>query len=279
MNAFAIHADETKRDAARWSLSAILIVALHVALIALGVAWARTHVTPGVALPTIMIDMSPVSASPEPQQIDVAPGSQMQEADAPSAPPPEPMVQAPPEPIAPTPLQEKPEVQAPPEQKPQPVPAKVEPLKVTPKPPKQQVKPKPVQAQAKKPSERTPAPRTSAPASAATRASPSASMAGSAAAAALPSYRQMLVSHLQRFKQYPAALKSAGVAGTSTLSFTVTRNGGVSGVRLSGSSGNAALDAETMAMIRRAQPLPAFLPGMTQSSLSFSVPVRFSVAN
>ena len=279
MNAFAIHADETKRDAARWSLSAILIVALHVALIALSVAWARTHVTPGVALPTIMIDMSPVAASPVPQQMEVATGPQMQEADAPSDPPPEPMVQTPPEPIAPTPLQEKPEVQAPPEQK-QIVPAKVEAAKVTPKPPKQQVKPKPVQAQVKKPSERTPAPRTSAPASAATRASQSASMAGSAAAAAaLPSYRQMLVSHLQRFKQYPAALKSAGVAGTSTLSFTVTRNGGVSGARLSGSSGNAALDAETMAMIRRAQPLPAFLPGMTQSSLSFSVPVRFSVAN
>jgi protein TonB len=30
-----------------------------------------------------------------------------------------------------------------------------------------------------------------------------------------------------------------------------------------------------MAMIRRAQPLPSFPPEMTQSSASFTVPVRF----
>lgn len=276
MTAFAIHAFDARRDAARWGLSAMLIVALHVALIALGIAWARTHVTPGVATPAILIDMSPVSASPEPQQMDVAPGPQMTEADAPSAPPPEPVTQALPEQIAPTPLQEKPEVIAPPEPTPQPTPQKPEPAKITPEPPKPQLKPKPVQ-QVKKQSERPPAPRTSAPASAATRAPQAAAMAGAAAAAALPSYRQMLAAHLQRFKQYPAAAKSAGVTGTAMLSFTVTRSGGVSGARLSGSSGNAALDAETMAMIRRAQPLPAFLPAMTQSSLSFSVPVRFSV--
>ena len=46
---------------------------------------------------------------------------------------------------------------------------------------------------------------------------------------------------------------------------------------LARSSGHAALDAETMAMIRRAQPLPAFPPEMRQSSLSFTVPVRFAI--
>lgn len=279
MNAYALHAGDRRGDATRWSLSAILIVALHAALIAAAILWARTSTTPGVSVPTILIDMSPASASPEPQQMDVAPGPQMEEADAPAAPPPEPVTQAPPEQIAPTPLQEKPEVVAPPEQKPQPTPPKPEPNKVTPEPPKPQVKPKPVQAQPKKQSERPPAPRTSAAPSAEKRAPQAAAMAGAAAAAALPSYRQMLAAHLQRFKQYPAAAKSAGITGTAMLSFTVTRSGGVGGARLSGSSGNAALDAETMAMIRRAQPLPAFLPQMTQASLSFTVPVRFSLGN
>ncbi len=281
MNAFAIHAGDERREAARWSLSAILIVMLHAGLIALAVLWTRNDAPPGESLPTISIDMSPVSASPEPQQADLAPGPQMQEADEPTPPPPpEDVVKAPPEQIAPTPLQEKPEVQAAPEEKPEPTPPKPEPAKVAPEPPKPQVKPKPVEKQVKKPSDRPPAPRTSAAPAAEKRAPQAAAMAGAAAAAAaLPSYRQMLAAHLQRFKEYPAAAKSSGVTGTSMLSFTVTRSGGVSGARLSGSSGNAALDAETMAMIRRAQPLPAFLPQMTQSSLSFTVPVRFSLGN
>jgi protein TonB len=278
VTAFAIHAGQERRGAVRWSLSAILIVALHGALLAFGLAWPRPTNTPGAAVPTILIDMSPVSAAPEPQQVDVAPGPQMTEADAPSAPP-EQAVQAAPKLIAPTPLQDKPEVEAPPEQMPQPTPekwsAQPEPAKPMPKPP---VKPKPVQP-VKKPSERPPAPRTSAAPSAATRAPQAAAMAGAAAAAALPTYRQILAAHLQRFKQYPAAAKSSGISGTAMLTFTVTRSGGVSGARLSASSGHAALDAETMAMIRRAQPLPAFLPQMTQSSLSFTVPVRFSLGN
>ena len=61
------------------------------------------------------------------------------------------------------------------------------------------------------------------------------------------------------------------------LSFTVSRTGGVLSARLAKSSGSSALDGETMAMIRRAQPLPSFPPEMTQSSASFTVPVRFFI--
>ena len=61
------------------------------------------------------------------------------------------------------------------------------------------------------------------------------------------------------------------------LSFTVGRGGQVLRASLSRSSGHAELDAETLAMIRRAQPLPAFPPEMAQSSLSFTVPIRFAI--
>jgi protein TonB len=47
--------------------------------------------------------------------------------------------------------------------------------------------------------------------------------------------------------------------------------------RLARSSGHADLDAETMAMIRRAQPLPAFPHDIPQASMSFTVPVRFAI--
>lgn len=57
--------------------------------------------------------------------------------------------------------------------------------------------------------------------------------------------------------------------------FTVSRGGGVSGVRVSRSSGNPALDNEALATIRRAQPLPPIPPEVPQSSLTFPVPFSF----
>jgi protein TonB len=141
------------------------------------------------------------------------------------------------------------------------------------------VKPKPVRPEVKKkPSEAPAAPRTTAAPRADLQArAASAAAAGAAAAAALPSYRDRLAAHLQRFKEYPSEAKAAGRTGVATISFTVSRNGQVLSSRLSGSSGVPALDAETMAMIRRAQPLPAFPPEITQASMSFNVPIRYSL--
>ncbi|MDB5501125.1 MAG: TonB-like [Tardiphaga sp.] len=285
-NAFALHAP-TDRAALRWTGSAVVIVAVHAGLIAAGIAWYRSHPPAGADIPAIMVDMAPASAAPQVQPQDAAPGPEMQQADAPSEPPPpEPMQQAvAEEPIAPTPLMEKPEVQAPPEQKIEPAPPPPEPAKLEPEPPKPVAKPvppkpKPVHAEVKKkPSETPPAPRTTAaPRAERQAAAASAATAGAAAAAAaLPSYRDRLAAHLQRYKEYPSEARTAGQQGVAMLSFTVSRSGQVLGSRLAGSSGVPALDAETMAMIRRAQPLPSFPPEMTQASLSFTVPVRFSI--
>ena len=46
---------------------------------------------------------------------------------------------------------------------------------------------------------------------------------------------------------------------------------------LGGSSGHSALDAETLAMVRRAQPFPAFPADMKQASMPFSAPVAFYI--
>jgi protein TonB len=288
VNAHALHVP-TDNAGLRWTFSAAVILALHAALIAAGIGWYRQPPPTGVEMPAIMIDMAPVSAAPETQPMDVAPGPEMQQADEPTPPPtPEPMAQAPvEEQIAPTPPVEKPEVEAPPERKAEPAPPPPEPApepaKVVPEPPQAKPvppKPKPVRVEAKKkPSETPPAPRTSAPPRAERqgRAAAAATAGAAAAAAALPSYRDRLAAHLQRYKQYPESAKSAGKQGVAMLSFTVGRSGQVLGARLAGSSGVSELDAETMAMIRRAQPLPAFPPEMTQASLSFTVPVRFSI--
>ena len=104
-----------------------------------------------------------------------------------------------------------------------------------------------------------------------------AAMSAGATAAAIASYNQLVAAHLQRFKQYPPEAKAAGQQGIARLSFNLGRAGQVLGSRLAGSSGHAALDGETLAMVRRAQPFPAFPPEMKQGSMGFNVPVQFSI--
>jgi periplasmic protein TonB len=276
MNAFVLHDVGDQSGALRWGASAAAIVALHAALLALGLAWYTQHPPPGITMPAIMVDMAPASSSPQPTPMDLAPGPVMQQADA--SPPPEPAKQEPvQEPIAPTPLQEKPEVEAPPEQKTQPTPPKPEPAKIVPEPKPAAVKPSVVRVEAKKPTEAPPAPRTTAAPRAERQAPAASAISAGASAAAIASYNQLVAAHLQRFKQYPPGAKAAGEQGTSRLSFSLGRGGQVLGSRLAGSSGHAALDGETLAMVRRAQPFPGFPPEMKQGSMSFNVPVQFSI--
>ena len=247
MNTLVLHGPPDISDVRRWGLAAALVVATHVALVAGFILY--TPSTPdaiGTASEPIMLDLESAPQTPEPVQQDIAPGPQMQEAEPP-APEPEKQPEVVEEQIPPTPLQEKAEIVAPPE-KPKPAP---EPVKK---------KPKPVVEKPKKPTE-NPAPQTTA--------------TPRAAQAARASDNGILSAHLQRYKQYPSGAKAAGEQGVAMLSFTVSRTGGVLSARIAKSSGSAALDAETMAMIRRAQPLPSFPPEMTQSSASFTVPVRF----
>jgi protein TonB len=274
MNAFVLHDVSDQAVVRRWGVSSMVIVAAHAALIALFMTSYTQRPTPGIDLPAITLDMAPVTSSPQPTPMDLAPGPVMQQADAspPEETAPQKTVM---EEIVPTPPQERPEVAAPLERKPQPTPPKPEPAKIVPERKPTPVKPKVVRAEAKKPSEAPPAPRTTA-APRAERQAPAAS-AVSAGAAAVASYRQLVAAHLQRFKQYPPGAKAAGQQGVARVSFTLGRDGQVTASGLSGSSGHAALDAETVAMVRRAQPFPTFPPDVKQASLSFSAPVQFSI--
>lgn len=245
MNTLVLHGPPDQADVRRWALSAVLVVAVHVGAIAAGIGWYTPPDVLGTASDPIMLDLESAPATPEPQQLDLAPGPQMQEAEPPP-PEPEKPQEVVEDQVPPTPVQEKAEVVAPPEKKEKPKPI-------------DKPKPKPID-RPKKPTE-APAPRTTA--------TPQASQA------ARVNYNGLLSAHLQRYKQYPSGAKAAGEQGVAMLSFTVSRNGQVLNARLAKSSGSSALDGETMSMIRRAQPLPSFPAEMTQSSASFTVPVRF----
>ncbi|MEH2543435.1 protein TonB [Bradyrhizobium sp. AZCC 2262] len=271
MNAFALHDVSDQAVIRRWSVSAMAIVAAHAALIALAMNWYTQRPEPGVAMPAIMVDLAPITSSPEAAPMDMTPGPEMQQADAS---PPEPAAaEAVPEQIAPTPPQEKPEVVAPPEQKQQPTPEKPDPTKIVPEQKPVPVKPKIVRPDAKKPSEAPPAPRTSAPPRAERQAPAASAMSAGAAASAMAAYGQRVRAHLMRFHQYPSG--GNGQRGVARLTFTLGRSGQVQSSRLGGSSGVAAFDAQAMAMLRQAAPFPAFPPEVIYATMPFNVPVEF----
>lgn len=271
-NAFALHEPLGERETTRWGVSAVVIVALHVTAALVATNWLRSQSEQGVTLPAIMIDMVPVTSAPQSTPLDLAPGPVTEQADA--SPPDQSAPQAVEETIAPTPPQEKPDVVAPPEQKLRP--AEAEPAKVVAETRPEPVKPK-VRPDAKKPSHTTPVPRTTASPRAERQAPAASAVSAGASAAAIASYNQMVAAHLQRFKQFPPASKAAGEHGVARLSFTLSRSGQVLGSRLAGSSGYPALDAETMAMVRRAQPFPSFPPEITHATMGFTVPISFAI--
>jgi protein TonB len=274
MNAFVLHDAVDDRETVRWSVSAATIVVLHGVLVALAVTWYAQPAPRGVTIPAIMVDMAPVSSAPQSTPLDLAPGPVMQEADAS---PPEPARQeVAEEQLAPTPPQQNPEVAAPPEQRVQLAPPTPEPRIAQEQKPAP-VKPRVVRRDAKKPTDAPPAPRTSAPPRAERQANAASAPSAGTSASTIASFSQLVAAHLQRFKQYPHAAKAAGQQGVARLSFTLGRGGQVLASRLAGSSGHAALDAETMAMVRRAQPFPSFPPDIKQGTMSFSVPIQFSI--
>ncbi|MBY0380527.1 MAG: energy transducer TonB [Xanthobacteraceae bacterium] len=276
MSAVSAFDDEYQGDLRRWFTSALIVLALHGALFAVWINWPDDAPPAGATSPTIVLDIAPVPVSPTDTQLDLSPGPQMQRADAASAPPDksearaeQTVEQVPSRPDAEVVLSSQKERQ------PKPFDAKAEHHKEQPKPEERQQQ---VDDRKRREAEQKPAPRTAAAPKAKHRAMALASVqSGLEAASVLPSYRDRLAAHLQRYKQYPSAERAAGVQGTPIVSFTISRAGQVLTSRLVRSSGNAALDAETMAMIRRAQPMPSFPPEITVGSMSFTVPIRFSV--
>ena len=268
----------------RWFVAAALIVATHAVVIWLALHWHSAVAAPGEPPPAVMIDLAPVSVASDAPPQDVAPGPQMTEAEPESTPeppdtskpdrPPEPEAATEPEvnlPDLPKPPDAAAVLTAPPPQQTEPEPTKPEvsrPAKQPPKKPAERKKPREPQRHA--------APRTSAPppslAQRADRAAAPASGAASSPAAAA-SWKSELVAHLNRYKRFPAGAASNN--GTATIAFTVSRSGHVLSSRLLRSSGDSMLDAEAVALPRRASPVPA-PPSGSGGSVGLTVPIRFS---
>jgi periplasmic protein TonB len=91
-----------------------------------------------------------------------------------------------------------------------------------------------------------------------------------------PSWTARLVKHLQQFKSYPVGARARNEQGVVLISITIGRDGHVLARHIVESSGHPDLDAEAIAWVERAQPLPAFPASMSQAEIDdLEVPLRF----
>lgn len=95
---------------------------------------------------------------------------------------------------------------------------------------------------------------------------------GTSSSMSAATWRGRLVAHLNRHKRHPGG----GARGTASISFTISRSGNVTGVRLTRSSGNPKLDQAAVALARRASPVPAPPSSVGGGSVTINVPIRFT---
>jgi protein TonB len=267
----------TALSALRWATAATPVVAVHG-----GAAWFALNWKPAIAAgelpPAVMIELAPLAVAPEAPPQEVAPGPRMTEAQT------EPTPETPEKPVEDP--EEKPdpvvqEVEKPIEKPPEmpnadavltpPPPRPPEPVKKPPPKVKTVDKKKPIDPK------KTRAPQTTAPpTSQAQRADTAAAPFSSASetpSISPASWRGALMAHLNRHKRFPPG---AAGTGTATVAFTIDRSGRVLSARLVRGSGDAALDAEAVALPRRASPVPAPPPNVSGGSVTLAVPIRFN---
>ncbi len=114
--------------------------------------------------------------------------------------------------------------------------------------------PKPVEAAA--PLARSKAPTGNDPKSNSAQAQGSGASGSAASSAASAAYQGAVLAAIAAHKRYPEAALGRGPRGVSVVSFTIGGGGQVVSAQLARSAGDAALDADAVATVRRASPFP-----------------------
>jgi periplasmic protein TonB len=282
-----------RRDAIRWSIGAVFAIIFHAAIGMLMLHWQQPAGTSVPAEP-IMIELTPI----EPASISVpapeAPAAPEQTQDAHDKPfenTPIPRVEEPiadkAEPVEPQQLADETKPELPQETIPaeQQVPIIVEMEKKSEVelPAKRQEIAKPVDKKKQEPKRIQSQARAAKPETAKPAASPQSQSTRTAAAAAAPSggpspsdWRSQVIGILERNKRYPTSAESNHQEGTAHLAFTIDRQGRVTSAHIAATSGSAALDAETLALVHRVSipPPPAEMAG---TQISLVVSLRYNI--
>ena len=243
-----------RAEAARWSASLLVVLLLHGAAALLLMSRHVVLDMAGPKQPAVMIDLAPLPAPSPP---------------APS--PPEPVTQpaVQPQPLPEPPPPPPPEIEIPKlEPSPAPKPVVALPQKPPPKP-----KPRPVE----RPPEAPPMPPPPAAPAIAAPPAPAAAPPAANAGAVRASWQTLVAAQLERNKRYPRLAQEQRQEGVVTLRFAVDRQGHVLSSQIAKGSSFSLLDEEVLALIQRAQPLPAPPPEVPGARIELTVPVQFSL--
>lgn len=98
--------------------------------------------------------------------------------------------------------------------------------------------------------------------------------ASDAAGEGQDSWEGRVLARLERFKRFPAAARSRREQGVATIRFRLDRQGHILSSSIARSSGSRILDAEALATLTRAAPLPA-IPAGRPDQIEILVPIEF----
>ncbi|MFT3670626.1 TonB family protein [Aestuariivirga sp.] len=87
-----------------------------------------------------------------------------------------------------------------------------------------------------------------------------------------PGYKSRVLAKLRAAKRSPRG----GASGRVMLSFRLSKSGGLLSAHIARSGGHPMLDQATLAMVRAAAPFPPMPASMSQTSMSFTVPVQYN---
>jgi periplasmic protein TonB len=242
----------------RWAACGALVLAIHMAPAAVMLWWLAPPEAPAEPPPAaVMIDMAPLPAAPPTAPSEIPPGPQQTQT---AAPPPEPDV---------IPLPE--------------LPPALHPDAALPPPPKRRPAVPHHLATVRQeapPADQPPAPATTAPPAVEAPPAPTAAAPAQGAVAAVPSqgpqtWHALLLGRLEQFKRYPAIAQVRRQQGVATIRFTLDRSGNVLSSSLEKSSGFGLLDAEALALLQRAQPLPKPPADTLDDQMELIVPIEF----
>lgn len=254
-----------RQDALRWGLSGAIVLAAHVSVAAAIVGWSDTDDSTD-PVGAMVVELAPVPVAPNNTPSDIQPGPEQQQAEA----TPENIAKPTDKPVDKVVQPEKVKEQ-------QDIPKMENPdialQKKTPEP--QPEKPKPSEAQLAAPV--TTAPQMSRVDVAAVAAAPLQTMFNLNESNAVPTWKRLVASKLERNKKYPSAAQAREEKGVVQLEFSVDRQGRLKSSRIVKSSGSDALDRETLDLVQRAQPFAAPPAAMVGEEVFLVVPIKFNI--
>jgi len=92
----------------------------------------------------------------------------------------------------------------------------------------------------------------------------------------MASYEHLIISHLEKHKQYPRRAVRRGLEGYAVLRIRVAPSGETKQFRLEQGSGSDVLDQEVLKMVQRATPFPT-APKEIAQAIELSIPIAFEL--